>query len=242
VAEWIKLRVVELIYTAWDMQPFAKDCGFEGNPFVWDEERRQQLRCELDAAVFHLYGVNQEEAAFILDSFPLVRKADEAKYGAYRTKEIILGLFSAYASPGAMAPRTDLSRMSMVVVLLLQAAKQAAKTICRDDLTLGLALFFNDAARKAVLGQALSDGEKRQLDDLPEYVVGLNDLLARQSAQGLIREHEGLYLPGLKSPAFNQAPPADWTLIQEIVQAVFAMKPSEKKNWTAKLYAKNPVP
>lgn len=48
-------RVVELLYTAWDLQPFAHDCGWDGPPFRWDEERRFLLRAELDAAFFHLY-------------------------------------------------------------------------------------------------------------------------------------------------------------------------------------------
>ena len=51
--EWIKPRVLELTYTAWDLEPFARDIGYEGAPFVWDEERRFLLRCELDAAYFH---------------------------------------------------------------------------------------------------------------------------------------------------------------------------------------------
>lgn len=48
-------RVIELVYTAWDLQPFAQDCGWNGPPFRWDEERRFMLRAELDAAFFHLY-------------------------------------------------------------------------------------------------------------------------------------------------------------------------------------------
>ncbi|MEJ5366076.1 MAG: hypothetical protein WHS86_13305 [Desulfosoma sp.] len=51
---WLLPRVLELTYTAWDMEPFARDCGYDGPPFRWDEERRFLLRCELDAAFFHL--------------------------------------------------------------------------------------------------------------------------------------------------------------------------------------------
>lgn len=47
--------VLELTYTAWDLEPFARDCGYDGPPFRWDEERRFLLRAELDAAFFHLY-------------------------------------------------------------------------------------------------------------------------------------------------------------------------------------------
>ena len=54
-------RVLELSYTSWDMQPFAQDCGYDGPPFIWDEERRFAIRCELDALYFHLYlGTDQE--------------------------------------------------------------------------------------------------------------------------------------------------------------------------------------
>ena len=47
--------VLDLSYTAWDLEPFAYDCGWDGPPFRWDEERRFLIRCELDAAFFHLY-------------------------------------------------------------------------------------------------------------------------------------------------------------------------------------------
>ena len=55
LGEWILPRVLELTFTAWDLEPFAHDCDYVGPPFRWDEERRFLLRCELDAAFFHLY-------------------------------------------------------------------------------------------------------------------------------------------------------------------------------------------
>src|SRR5947207_6955371 len=39
-------RVLELTYTAWDLEPFAKDCGYDGPPFRWSEERRFLLNSE----------------------------------------------------------------------------------------------------------------------------------------------------------------------------------------------------
>jgi hypothetical protein len=53
--DWLQTRVLELTYTARDLQPFAHSCGWSGPPFRWDNKRRFQLRCELDAAFFHLY-------------------------------------------------------------------------------------------------------------------------------------------------------------------------------------------
>jgi len=95
--DWLLPRVLELTYTAWDLEPFARDSGWTGPPFVWDEARRFQLRCELDAAYFHLYGLSRADAAYILDTFPIVRRKDEAAHGTYRTRETILALYDQLA-------------------------------------------------------------------------------------------------------------------------------------------------
>ena len=55
VREWLLPRVLYLTYTACVLAPFAADCGSEGPPFHWNEDRRFLFRCELDAALFHLY-------------------------------------------------------------------------------------------------------------------------------------------------------------------------------------------
>lgn len=90
---WILERLIELTYTAWDLAPFAQDCGYQGPPFHWNEERRFQIRCELDAAYFHLYGIDRDDVDYIMDTFPIVKRKDEANCGFYRTKETILAIF-----------------------------------------------------------------------------------------------------------------------------------------------------
>lgn len=95
--DWLLPRVLELTYTAWDLEAFAQDCGWSGPPFRWDDHRRFQLRCELDAAFFHLYGLNRDDTAYILDTFPIVRRKDEEKHGHYRTKDRILELYDTLA-------------------------------------------------------------------------------------------------------------------------------------------------
>jgi hypothetical protein len=59
-------------------------------PFVWDEERRAILRAELDGLYAHLYTLTRDELAYILDTFPIVRRKDEGRYGEYRTKRLVL--------------------------------------------------------------------------------------------------------------------------------------------------------
>lgn len=96
--QFIKDRVLELCYTAYDLKGFAEDMGYEGEPFTWDEERRLHLRCQLDALYFHLYGLSREEAGEILDTFPIVSRQDVEKYGNYRTKDLIIAYYNAYAA------------------------------------------------------------------------------------------------------------------------------------------------
>jgi hypothetical protein len=95
---WIGERVLKLVYTADDMKGFAHDMGFDGPPFVWDEEERLHLRCQLDALFFHLYGLSREETDYVMETFPIVRKNDLERCGAYRTKDLILHYWNAYAA------------------------------------------------------------------------------------------------------------------------------------------------
>jgi hypothetical protein len=110
---WTGQRVLELTYTAWDLQAFALDCDYAGPAFRWDEERRFLLRCELDAAFFHLYlgppaewGVDSPQLRemfptprnavdYIMETFPIVKRKDDKQHGEYRTKRVILEIYDA---------------------------------------------------------------------------------------------------------------------------------------------------
>jgi len=96
--EFISQRVLELTYTAWDIQAFAQDMGYDGPPFVWDEDRRAQLRAQLDALYFHLYGIARDDVDYIMETFPIVKRRDIEKYGEYRTKQLILAYYDDYAT------------------------------------------------------------------------------------------------------------------------------------------------
>ncbi|MEU5769574.1 DNA methyltransferase [Streptomyces asoensis] len=99
-SQFITCRVKELTYTAIDMQPFASDLGDSGRPFIWDEERRQAIRAELDSLFFHLYEISRQDVDYILDTFPVVRRRDEANCGTYRTRELILAEYDRMAAAG----------------------------------------------------------------------------------------------------------------------------------------------
>ena len=97
-SDLVRDHVLRLTYTAHDMTPFARDFDHEGPPFVWDEEERRHLRARLDALYFHLYGLSREDAAYVLNTFPIVRREDVAAFGRYRTKDMILAYMNALAA------------------------------------------------------------------------------------------------------------------------------------------------
>ena len=94
----VRHHVLRLTYTAHDMAPFARDLGYHGPPFIWNQEKRRHLRARLDALYFHLYGLSKDDAAYILDTFPIVRRHDQTAFGAYRTKDMTLAYYNALAA------------------------------------------------------------------------------------------------------------------------------------------------
>ncbi|NYI03819.1 Eco57I restriction-modification methylase domain-containing protein [Allostreptomyces psammosilenae] len=99
-SNFITPRLLELIYTAHDIAPFARDVGDIGSPFRWDSDRRAIIRAELDALFFHLYGITRDDTAYILDTFNVVRDNDLKAYGEYRTKNLILAEYDRMAAAG----------------------------------------------------------------------------------------------------------------------------------------------
>lgn len=115
-AEIVADHVLRLTYTAWDMEPFARDLGYEGDPFVWDETERRQLRARLDALYFHLYGVTDpDDVRYILSTFPIVERKDRTAFdGVYLTAELISWYMRALAAGDteAVAPEAELIRQA----------------------------------------------------------------------------------------------------------------------------------
>jgi hypothetical protein len=180
ITAWLLPRVVELTYTAYDLKSFAQDCGYYGEPFRWDEELRFQLRCDLDAAYFLLYlgtgdwqpaqgesgadftGLKEafptprHAVAYIMDTFPLVRKADEEKHGTYRTKQRVLEIYDQLgrdtATNRAVTPLTtaqvDMLKAMLYVVAFLRTWN---KRVRRDILEAGVVLMTDDRLREAFL-------------------------------------------------------------------------------------------
>ena len=55
-------------------------------------------RAELDGIYAHLYKLSRDDFAYILDTFPIVRRDDESAYGEYRTKRLCLEAYDKFAA------------------------------------------------------------------------------------------------------------------------------------------------
>ncbi len=97
--ELIVPRVLELTYTAKDLETFANDLGYHGPPFKWDDHRRHRLRSELDAIFAHMYHLERVDLEWILDasppsvSFSALKKNELKKFGEYRTRRYVLDAY-----------------------------------------------------------------------------------------------------------------------------------------------------
>jgi hypothetical protein len=108
---YVASRVVELVYTADDMQPLADALRASASPLAatvprapyrWDEARRALLRAELDAWFARAYGLTRDELRYILDpadvygpdfpgeTFRVLKEKETAKFGEYRTRRLVL--------------------------------------------------------------------------------------------------------------------------------------------------------
>ena len=99
----VRDHVLRLTYTAHDVAPFARDLGYDGPPFPWNDDDRRHLRARLDALYFHLYGLSRDDAGYVLDTFPIVRREDERQFGHYRTRDMTLAYMNALAAGDAEA-------------------------------------------------------------------------------------------------------------------------------------------
>lgn len=94
-SDWLVRRSAELFGTSYRLSPVLRDMGLAGQPFVWDVERRSGIRAEIEAACFHLYGISRADAEYVMDEFVIVKRKDEAKFGEYRTKTLMLEAYDA---------------------------------------------------------------------------------------------------------------------------------------------------
>jgi hypothetical protein len=108
-------RVLELTYTSHSLSPFARDLGYDGPPFGWDENRRALLRAELDAFYARAYGLDRDELRYVLDpadvkgpdypseTFRVLKEKEFRQYKEYRTRRLVLEAWDRIEADGVFA-------------------------------------------------------------------------------------------------------------------------------------------
>jgi Putative RNA methylase family UPF0020 len=99
-------RVLELVYTSSDMGPLSRDLDDTGDPFTWDPDRRANLRAELDAFFFRVYGIDgRDDVEYIIDT--LQAGADGLNQGesqgddSRRARKLVLAAYERMAEADA---------------------------------------------------------------------------------------------------------------------------------------------
>lgn len=109
---FITPRVLELTYTSHSLAPFARDLGHDGPPFAWDDNRRANLRADLDAFYARAYSLTRDELRYILDpadvrgleypseTFRVLKERELHHYGEYRTRRLVLAAWDRMEANG----------------------------------------------------------------------------------------------------------------------------------------------
>lgn len=71
------------------------------------------LQAELDAAMFHIYGLDGDQTVHILDSFRALRDAETREHGEYRTERLVLDAYGRMSAAIAAGGRGWVSSLEV---------------------------------------------------------------------------------------------------------------------------------
>lgn len=167
ILDFVVPRVLELTYTSHDMKPWAEDLGYNGPPFPWDEERRFQLKSELDALFFHLYGLNREQTEWVLDSFNVLRgyekkSVEKGGHGEFKTKRMVLEAYDAMeydiVKGSKFEPRWKTKNEEIHRLMSGENLRVEYKETLREVRGNGSPADVTKSFQKAVIGMANNEG------------------------------------------------------------------------------------
>jgi hypothetical protein len=86
------LFVIQILHRLFAVSDALHRCLTSGSAGFspWDWASRANLRAELDAGFFLMYGIGRDDVGFILDQFPVLKKNEEARHGEFLSRRLIL--------------------------------------------------------------------------------------------------------------------------------------------------------
>lgn len=207
--DFIVPRVLELTYTSHAMEPFARDLGYDGPPFKWDEERRALLRAELDAWYANAYGLTRDELRYILDpadvvgpdypseTFRVLKEREIKECGEYRTQCLVLEAWDRMygeetqtavqqISANALATPPNVQPQNIAMFAIMDVMQVMGQNVPEQKARLAALL-----ARKPALALPFMDDTQRaewqriigqEAQPLPDNVVSITDFQSNQGA------------------------------------------------------------
>jgi hypothetical protein len=156
-------RAAKLICTTPEFDDLAKEVGLGSHlNGVTDEAERAQLRAELDGMAAHLYGLTEEEFAYILTTFPLVsQEVKDAALRAYRA-------FAPHPDDRMLAELIaagESARLEFKAAARWNAFKQAKDDAMKENIVCGVAAFLNSREGGALLIGVGNDGAVSGLEE-----------------------------------------------------------------------------
>ena len=192
-------RVLELTYTAHDLQAWGQDLAAydqrpaaeQDQPFAWNPERRAQLRAELDAYYARLYGLTRDELRYILDpkdvmgadypseTFRVLKDGEIRAYGEYRTRRLVLEAWDQQASVSSVPQPAPVSYSELGMIRNAEEGRLAGLvTALVTERTEGssLADIQSAVATWAAAGHYLAPEEGARFESL-RAALGMNDVM-----------------------------------------------------------------
>ena len=193
-------RVLELTYTAHDLQAWGQDLAAydprpaanRGRPFGWSPERRATLRAELDAYYARLYGLTRDELRYILDpkdvmgadypseTFRVLKDGEIRAYGEYRTRRLVLEAWDQQASESSTPQPAPASYSELGMIRNAEEGRLAGLvTALVAERTEGssLADIQSAVATLAAAGHYLAPEDGARFESL-RYALGMDDVMS----------------------------------------------------------------
>lgn len=177
------------------------------------EESRLVALAEIDAIVAKdILGLSAQEMRFVLDDFPTAAKYEVARWGSFRSRDLILSHFDTSRT------RVEQGRQIAYVLALLDAWQ---KPVSKPLLERGLVLMLNDGARRTILEQEVTPAQTRSLGGVGEFVRGVTGLYDYLVTTGLASKagQTGLAITSTGSSRLAGLPQEDRDRAAEVIAA-----------------------
>jgi hypothetical protein len=186
------------------------------------EESRLVARAQIDAIIARdILGLSAQEMRFVLEDFPTAAKYEVARWGTFRSRDLILSHF------GPPRARIDQGKQIAYILALLDAWK---KPVSKPLLERGLVLMLNDAARRTILDKTVTVAQSDSLGAIGDFVRGITSLYDYLVSAGMasLAGQTGLAITTVGTSKLGGLPQDDRDRAAEVIAAAQRLGDEER--------------